>query len=310
MRVSWVWLLAACGTSTVEAPKKEPTANVFLPAEEPAPSGALPPTAPEPIGLVYDSGAVRVTVVVGAEETHHEVGVELAALRLADVATLQYPIGYLKLNVTQWKSVEHPEWGTLFVDNWLRDEVGPKGPPVQAFVDLSTIGQPTGRVKVGGPPVEADVLGSIQVGDRRQDVEIPVRFTRPDEDHLVMEVARPVHVQLAGFARDKFTAALGAALGAAVGGEVKLEGRLVFKQFEGVALPNFVRTPVTVATVSEVRERLDRAVDHFDIAQQRAQASGIDPALQEKVSREGLEKMKQSLGEISAERGARPLPPQ
>lgn len=309
MRVSWVWMVAACGTSTVEPAKVEPAANVFLPSDEPAAAGAATSNAPEPIGLVYESGSVRVTITVGAEETHHEVGVELAVLRLADVATLQYPTGYLKLDVLRWTSMEHPEWGPQVVNHWLRDEVGPKGPPVQAFFDLSTIGQPTGRITVAGAPVEADLVGSIQVDDRRQDIELPVRFTRPDEDHLVMELTRPVRVDLTSFARGEFTAALAGALGAAVNPEVKLEGKVVFKQFEGVALPNFVRTPVTVATVAEVRERLDRAVDHYDIAQQRAEASGIDPTLQEKVSMEGLEKMQQGLRDIAAERGGRPLPP-
>jgi hypothetical protein len=309
MRASWLWLMAACRTSPVEAPVEEPTKNVFLPSDEAPAAAGQPSETPEPMGLVYESGAVRVTIVVGVEETHHDVPVELAALRLADIATLQYPIGYLKLDVGRWASVEHPEWSRAIVDSWLRDEVGPKGTPIQAFVDISTIGQPTGRVAVGGPPVEADVLGSIQLDDRQQEIDLPVRFTRPDEDHLVMELTRPVRVNLSGFARQDHTAALEAALGGALGPEVRLEGKLVFKQFEGVELPNFVRTPVTVATVSEVRERLEKSVDHYDMAQQRAEASGIDASLQQKVSRESLDKMKQGLREISAEKGSRPLPP-
>lgn len=302
MRAAWLLGcgLVACGGRTSASTPEPPPANVFLP---PDPVAADPGSVPaEPMGFAAFEGILGVGVTVGGRTTRHTVGVEQASLRFGDVRTLQYPIGHIKVDPTTWQSLDEPSWSASIVDLWFKDV---HGAPVQVFFDFGSFTEVTEGLTPGGPPRDTVVLGSVQIDSRKQDFDARVRVSRPEAERLHLQIIGEAPLDLSGFARDAASAALGKALGGAIGGRVTLSGELDLPRWRELAMPSFVRTAVTMATVQEVREAVKDEVDRFEMSREGAEAAGMDEHILDMADRDAFNRMERQLRAKQAERASR-----
>lgn len=255
--------------------------------------------ARESMRFVTDGGSVTMTFAVDRRPVVATMGVEQVALRIGDVPTLDLPLGYVKLDTMTFSSGD--ELRDKFVQALaLRD----LGAPIHVVFDPSSVGGVVGRLTEPGSEARGEVVGTLQIGTRQEAIGLPARFTRTTPEKLTIDLG-PFDLNLGDFAMEPALDAVAAAIGARhIAREVTIAGRIQLVAFldDGAQLPGFVRTPVTVETVTEIKERLDRDVDDVDALKMRLRAAGLSDAALKGITTESLEKMNRILAAGLAQR--------
>jgi hypothetical protein len=245
----------------------------------------------ERMGFVGAAADLRLEWPVDGVVSTHRVSFEQISMRVADVPTLLYPIGHLKVDPMTWTTEPDATLAKALTRHFFRDD---SGAPVQVFFDIQTIGKLDGRLDRDGASATGQVIGAIQVDSRQHIAVFQGRFTRPTKDKLVMETVEPIEVPLSEFHRDTQLAAAMAAFGAkAWEPVVKLSGRVELTEANIDALPSFIRVAVTEQTISELQQRLDEEIDDFDAFQYRMEQQGVREEIRNNVTPEQFEKMRE-----------------
>jgi hypothetical protein len=223
--------------------------------------------------VTFDVGGARPSVVLPLDQ---------AAIRAGDLRTLAFVIGHVKL---QTKALADgpgatPGFAERALASLLKDPTG--GIP-QIFLESHNVGEITGVLDQPGATASGTWIGVLQVGDRQVDVDAALRVTRADQDHVVVETAAPVEFELAELGLD------GGRIGAGPKVAVTLRVELARAQGE---LPTFIRTPVTLQRMGEMRQRMDDEVNDFEKTRARLRAEGMSEAAINALSEEDYEKMR------------------
>lgn len=287
-------LLSACGTGAPESEEPEAPVgfNVGKPWMPPAQSVEAMQVAAdtrETIRYVTDGG--HVDVVGRFDGTRRTFGfdVELAAIRVADVPTLEYPAGWVRLDTLSLTG-EPAGWIKPITSGLLRS----LGAPIQLVFDVQSIGAFTGRLREPGARIEAQILGRLQIGDRALDVSFPGVVTRPDADRLEVTIGAfdvPLDEVALGDAVDQLEKALRVRR---IDHTVSVSGRVALTRLADGALPSFVRTPLTIQSVDEVRAKLDAAVDRSDVQRIRLERTGYEEDALRYVPEDALRRLEEA----------------
>jgi hypothetical protein len=278
--------LVACGGRRGDA---EPDLSKVQSSYLPAGSGAAPTAAAsatvvtqEPFALVGTAATATVTFDVAGTEQSVAIPLDQAAIRAGDLRTLAFVIGHVKL---QTKAVRDGAGATAgfaerVLSSLLKDPTG--GIP-QIFLESQSVGDVSGVLDQPGATATGTWIGVLQVGDRQVDVDAGIRVTRTDADHVAVDSDKPVMFELSALGLD------GARLGVGPSVRVTLHVELTRAQGE---LPTFVRTPVTLQRMGEMRQRMDDEINDFEKTRERLRAEGLSEAAINALSEEDYERMR------------------
>lgn len=288
--------------SREEAPARAEPHNIYDENSGPDLSGYEATTAPrEPMAYLGKGLDLQVTSTIGGAAVVHHLQLEQAGIRIGDVPSLDHPLGTVKIDPLTLTTDGNADWAKVILDRSLRDS---EGSPIQIFLEVHSVGDMNGRLDPGGSTATGTVLGRLQVGDRQVDVDFKARFRRPDADHLTVETAEPWTIDLHDLSWDRQLGVLAARLGAAVEPTIAVALRLDLERFDG-PLPTFVRTPVTIQTMEEVRDRIDEEYDDFDILKYRLAQQGESDQMIKRLTPEAFARMQAA---AAARRSGSPLP--
>ncbi|MCB9681879.1 MAG: hypothetical protein H6733_10440 [Alphaproteobacteria bacterium] len=276
--LSLVVLAVACG-----GPEAPPTSDAvggpsdaatnegkpFVPASRSSEAMVRAADQRETMRYVATSGEIAVELP-GKEPVHGTLGLDLVAVNIGDIQTLAFPKGYVKFDPLSLQS-DLGGQNKLAITTLFRRQ----GSPIQIFFQIDSFTELQGRLAEAGSTVKAHALGMIQVDDKERPTDFDVLIERPTLDTLTVEVPG-FDVPLQDLGLTDPIATLWTALGRKdVPTVAHISGSVALTAFTGEQLPTFVRTPVTVATVSEIVEKIDREVDDYEAEVARMRASGV-----------------------------------
>ncbi|MCB9664242.1 MAG: hypothetical protein H6732_09025 [Alphaproteobacteria bacterium] len=287
--------LSACGGGEAEAPA-EPEAPRALNEGKPWVSPertveAMQAAADtrETLRYVSDGGTVDVVARFDGTARTFTFDVQQAAIRIADVPTLEYPSGWVRLDTLSITG-DPERWIKPITQGVLRS----LGAPLQLVFDVQSIGAFTGRLQEPGSRVEARVLGRLQVGDRAVEVSFPGVISRPGAERLEVELGA-IDLALDELGLSDAVEALEDTLKVRrIDHVVQVSGRVALSQFTGDALPSFVRTPLTIQSVEEVREKLEAQVDRAEVQRLRLSRTGYDEETLDMLPRDALRRIEEA----------------
>jgi hypothetical protein len=232
--------------------------------------------------MIGTAATATVTFDLAGSRPSVTIPLDQAAIRAGDLRTLAFVIGHVKL---QTKALADgpgatPGFAERVLTSMVKDATG--GVP-QIFLESQNIGEITGVLDQPGATASGTWIGVLQVGDRQVDVDAGVRVTRTDADHVTVDTAAPVELELAALGLD------GGRVGVGPKVSVALHVELARAQGE---LPTFIRTPVTLQRMGEMRQRMDDEVNDFEKTRARLRAEGMSEAAINALSEEDYEKMR------------------
>lgn len=319
MRSGWRWSsilwasVAACGLlggGDPGAPAPEPERkSVFLPPDDLGAGAAtervLAQEDRERMAFIGAAADLQVQWTVDGAPSTHRVKFEQIAMRVADVPSMLFPIGHLKVDPISWSVEPQAGWAEHLKRYFFRD---PAGAPIQVFFDIQTVGKLDGRLDRDGASAVGQVVGALQVDSRQAVLAFNARFTRPSKGRLIIETVEPVPVPIAEFQRDAELAAAMKAIGAAAWEPtVTLTARVEFTEASLDSLPTFIRVPVTEQTMTELQERLDADVDDYDALQYKLDRQGMSEESRQAITRERFERMREVIKKHEAEPEETPI---
>ncbi len=239
----------------------------------------------ETMRYVNAGGSIDYATTIGGNPVTLTFDVELAAFQVADVPTLEHPIGFVKLGTLSLKST-NSAWDKLLVDSVFRRN----GSPIQLTFESHSIGDMQGRLTGLGTHASGRAVGNMQVDDRQVDLTLNVTVDRLTETTLTVHVL-PSEVDVSTLGLDSYLTTAGKAVGGAISRKGMLSGTLELKRFDGGQMPTFARTPVTVQTVAEVVRKLDAEHTDLEAAKLRLVKAGVDQEMVEGLNDEMLQSM-------------------
>lgn len=281
-------LAVACGgdaptTTADDAAAAAPAENADKPWVKPEFSAEAMQAAAstrESMRFVADGGEFIVTTLIDGKPVRWSLGLDKVAMRIADVPTLEYPIGYVKVDplTLELDDGGKATWPKVAIDTVFRR----LGAPVQVFFDVQSVTELEGRLIPPDGAAKGTMIGVLQVADRQHDVSMPIKMAR---DEGTIEVELPAFaLTTADIGFDDDLAKLASKLGVRIGDQITIEGGVKLVSFDGEALPTFVRTPVTVNTVDSIREKLEAEVTSEDRVRHHMEAQGVDPRALERMT--------------------------
>lgn len=271
----WI-VLAALGTGCFfggngdVAPPADPAVAGEVGLDEPP-----PPDPPKPavvrqsVTMLASSLKLQLRLNVAGRPIACSFPLEQGGLRLGDLPTLTYPLGHVKVD-TQGIVCDDAAFAALAKIHYLRDV---DAAPIQLFFEVSSVGRFNGRLDAPGTTALSQVLGTIQVDSRQQELVLQARFTRT-ETGLSFETVAPAAIDITAFGRASHLASLTAKAGGTLGTQAMMQVQAEFTLTDQ-PLPQFIRTAVTVQTMDEVRKRLDAEHDDFDVLRARMESRGV-----------------------------------
>jgi hypothetical protein len=274
------------------APAEEAPKGQFLPKEVTTTAMEAATQLREPGKFVAEAGEFTVEVPVDRDTWKLALGLDVVALRLGDVPTLDYPIGFVKLDPLSLDGGD-PTRDRTIVDVLLRNQ----GSPIQIFFDVHSVGEMKGRLPATGGSATGRVLGTLQIDDRQHDVDVIAHFERKDEEHLVLQI-EPFDLPLDEMGLTPRLQALAKVLGKKhVGSTARVHGSVGLIAFHGTQLPTFARTPVTINRVEEFRQRLDDEIDDAEATRQKLLRTGTSGVVADSLGSRFLEEGQRILDE-------------
>ena len=238
----------------------------------------------ETMRYVNAGGQIDYTTTVAGKPLTVTFDVELAAFQVADVPTLEHPIGFVKLGALSLRST-NTAWDKTLVDTVFRRN----GSPIQLTFESHSVGDMQGRLTGLGTHASGRAVGNIQVDDRQLDLTLNVTVDRLTDTTLTVHVL-PSEVDVSSLGLDSYLTQAGKAVGA-ISRKGMLSGTLELKKFDGGQMPTFARTPVTVQSVAEVVQKLDAEHSDLEAAKLRLVKAGIDQEMVEGLEDSTLEQM-------------------
>lgn len=239
----------------------------------------------ETMRYVQSGGSIDYTTTIAGKPITLTFDVELAAFQVADVPTLDHPIGFVKLGALSLKS-SNPAWDKTLLDTIFRRD----GSPIQLTFESHSVGDMQGRLTGLGTHASGRAVGNIQVDDRQLDLTLNVTVDRLTDTTLTIHVL-PSDVDVSTLGLGSYLTTAGKALGGAISTKGLLSGTLELKKFDGGQMPTFARTPVTVQTVSEVVQKLDAEHSDLEAAKLRLVRGGVDQEMVEGLKEDQLDVM-------------------
>ena len=254
--------------------------------------------------FVAESGEFFFHVKIDGKVRRHSIALEMSGVRIGDVPTLEYPVGFVRFDPLSVTSQEG--WDKLLIDSVFRR----LGSPVQIVFDLSSVGEMQGRLVGAQSQAKGQVLGTIQFDDRRTDVVFDAVFSRTELGVIEVE-AVPFKINIEDFKMDLFLDSFKRKAGIRkIDPMVEVEGSLTLKEFTGEQLPSFIRTPVVVMTVDEMRQKIDDEVDNAEARYDAAWRQGIEEFHLERSTPQAMDKAEELRNKLfKRNRQAAPLPP-
>lgn len=292
MKRSWLPILmviSACGGSNSARRAASEDAEPEKPWVRAATTGAALQAGTytaEPMRFVAQSGVFTLEVeMAGKPMQAFTIQPEQVAMRLGDVATLDHPVGHVKFDALSL-SGQDEGIAEAITDRVLRN----LGAPVQLIFDVHSIGDMQGRLVGEGGTAKGKVLGTLQIDARQEHLTLEVLFERRANNVLAAEVT-PFTLDLQPYALHTHLDALAKAIGVrSVAPQVRISGSLELVEFiSDGPLPTFVRTPITVNTVDEIRARLDEEVDDFEAQKAALRRQGMSERDVNGMTREAFE---------------------
>lgn len=269
------WIFAGmigCGSLGRGEPDAEPVQKPWVKSVTAADPRLAAVEARETQRFVASSGAVDVAFELGRRKLVGHMLVEKSALKVGDVPTLEHVIGYVKFDTTTFTT------GDEVTDKVLQSLVlRDLGAPIHIVFDANSVGSMVGRLSGDGATATGEILGTLQFDTRQFAVELPARFRRTDAAHIDVQMG-PFDLDLTQYAIDRQLNAAAVALGErTMGLTVTVSGMLSLEAFtdENAPMPGFVRTPLTVNTVDELRAILDRDIDNGEAMRMHLLAAGL-----------------------------------
>lgn len=239
----------------------------------------------ETMRFVQSGGTIDYATTIAGKPVTLTFDVELAAFQVADVPTLEHPIGFVKLGALSLKS-SNSAWDKILVDTVFRRS----GSPIQLTFESHSVGDMQGRLTGLGTHASGRAIGNIQVDDRQLDLTLNVTVDRLTDTTLTVHVL-PSEVDVSTLGLDSYLTTAGQALGGAISRKGMLSGTVELKKFDGGQMPTFARTPVTVQSVSEVVQKLDAEHTDLEAAKLRMVRAGVDQEMVEGLKDEQLDVM-------------------
>ncbi len=256
--------VTGCGLFDIEVKEREKPKSPWM---EPEVAPNMPSTVStvvrEPMQFTATEGKVGFDIVMDARTMHHSIGLDVVGIKIGDVPTLEYPVGFFKFDPESWSVDEQPGWARSIYRGFFRSHVGED---VQVSFDLQTIGHLDGRLLKEGDTATGTVIGAAQVAERQIILTFPTLFRRTSADTLQVTSVEPIEINLDDFYR---SGRLGATLKAIGIGRIDpiikatFDLELVKTDSE---MPTFARTPVTVMSAVEVKKEMDASVDRYEAA--------------------------------------------
>ncbi len=296
------WIFAGmigCGSLGRGEPDAEPVQKPWVKSVTAADPRLAAVEARETQRFVASSGAVDVAFELGRRKLVGHMLVEKSALKVGDVPTLEHVIGYVKFDTTTFTT------GDEITDKVLQSLVlRDLGAPVHIVFDANSVGSMVGRLSGDGSTATGEILGTLQFDTRQFAVDLPARFRRVDAAHIEVQMG-PFDLDLKEYAVDRQFNAAAVALGErTIGTTVTVSGTLSLEAFtdENAPMPGFVRTPLTVNTVDELRAIIDRDVDNGEATRMQLLAAGLPEGVIGGMSAERLREVDRYLREAAAVR--------
>lgn len=231
--------------------------------------------AREPAAMAAEAGDVEITITIDRRATTHSVEMVHGAFRVADLATLEYPQGHVLFDVASFTS-DDAAWSTPIIELVL----SPGGEPSQLFFDLQTIGKLDGDLSEVTGTATAVVHGFVQLGGYQAPVLFDARFTRTGPGRLTVDTVEPVEIVLGAFRRDEeIDAARRAMKVRRIGPTVHVTASFALQESPTGLLPNFVRAPISVKTVDDIREAMEDDIDRVGITLEEVNRASVPRAL-------------------------------
>lgn len=278
-------LVGCSGTVTTPGPDPEHPGSIWVQQAQTDEAMRANAAQRETMRYIHAGGELQYATTVGGKPFTATFTVELAAFQVADVPTMEHPIGFVKLDTLSLKS-SNPAWDKVLVDSIFRRS----GSPIQLTFESHSIADMQGRLTGLGTHATGRSIGNIQVDDRQLDVVLNVALDRLTETTLSVQIL-PSEIDVSTLALGPFLATAGKSIGGAISTKGMLSGTLELKKFDGNAMPTFARTPVTVQSVAEVVRKIDAEHTDLEAAKLRMVKAGIDEQMVEGLTDENLQQM-------------------
>lgn len=245
----------------------------------------------EPMRFTLGEGSLRMELMVDGAPVVGTLKADMAALRIANVPTLDLPVGFVRFDPLGL-ALEGGSSPVPVVEALFRR----LGAPVQLFLEVHSVGAMQGRLASVPSEARGEIVGVVQIDDRQVNVAIPARFRRTAADTLEVDFeGYALPLEEAGMEKpfERLRSVLGARR--IEGTTVRISGRASFKEFKGDVLPGFVRTPITVNTVEQLAARFDKEVAPADAMRVQLAVAGFPPELTANLSEEDLARMMEAI---------------